>query len=372
MGTRYWRQLAASLGLWIGALTPAYAQYQEDSMEPAKIGIRDIGALSIPEAAYAGNDVCRSCHEAAYQKWLTTAHSRAFVPMRSMMGMMMGMQQGVTACCPAKSGKCLPCHATAHNVPAAFRAPGFRMGEGVACEKCHGPGADHVRAMESSQSGADGAVTVPGAASCRACHKTKTSHEKLESGPFDVAKAQKKIAHPMSAERSEDRMDPEKLGIWHLQQHTGSPVGYVGSMVCGRCHQGAYQTWVESQHARSFGALRTEMGYMMDRMGSVVTVGGPAKNGMCLSCHATAHNVPAVYRGSGFRMREGVGCEKCHGPGADHVRAMERAEAGGTGLPYHPDEISCQNCHKRKRSHAKLDARAFSFAPAWAEITHGK
>lgn len=369
MGKRGWKILAL-LGVGL-ALSPVLAQYYEDAMEPEEIGIKDIGELRIPGAVYVGNDVCRQCHEAAYQKWLGTAHSRAFVPMRSMMAMEMGKEQGVTACCPAKSGKCLKCHATAHDVPAAHRGPGFRMGEGVACEKCHGPGGDHVRAMEDPQSGANKTLEGPGEATCWTCHQPKPSHAKLGKKPFNYAAYWPKIAHPRSAERPEDEMEPAELGIWHLEQVNVPAAKYVGSAACGQCHEAAYRKWQQTGHARAFAGLRSEMGYAMDLMMGVATIGGPARNGICLTCHATGHDVPAAYREPGFRLREGVGCEKCHGPGGDHVRAMQNHEsAAELGLVQQPTEERCMDCHKPKRSHEKLARPPFSFPQAWEAIAH--
>ena len=155
MGQRKHANRLAGLGLVLLWAMGARAQYYEDTMEPGELGIRDIARVRTPRTEYVGNDGCRLCHEAAYQKWLGTGHARAFVPMRSMMAMMMGRREGITASTPAQSGKCLVCHATAHDVAAAYRAPGFRMGEGVTCEKCHGPGGDHVRAMEGDGADAD-------------------------------------------------------------------------------------------------------------------------------------------------------------------------------------------------------------------------
>jgi len=192
--------LAAAL-LALLLAVPATAQYDEDNMEPAEIGIRDIAALEVPRTGYVGNETCASCHAAAYEKWLATAHSRTFVPMRSMMAMMMGDEAGVTACCPAKSGLCLPCHGTAHNVPARFRGPGVRMGEGVTCEKCHGPGQEHAElAMAQKGSGRWDMAALQAAldepVSCMSCHLEKKSHAALETPPFDRAHAWKCIAHP--------------------------------------------------------------------------------------------------------------------------------------------------------------------------------
>lgn len=170
-------------------------------MEPDEIGLRDIDRIRVPQTSYVGNDMCRVCHQAAYEKWLATAHSRAFVPMRSMMAMMMGEQAGVTACCPAKSGKCLRCHGTAHDIPAAYRGTGVRMGEGVTCEKCHGPGGEHVKLARSSR---EGETVEAGALSaslekpprCLSCHLEKKSHEAMERSPYDEKKAWLRIAHP--------------------------------------------------------------------------------------------------------------------------------------------------------------------------------
>jgi hypothetical protein len=368
---RYWRVFTILSGLFISTFSVAHAQYHEESMEPAEIGIKDIEKLTIPGAAYVGNDVCRQCHEAAYQKWLGTDHSRTYVPMRSMMGMMMGEQQGVTACCPAKSGKCMKCHGTAHDVPAAYRGPGFRMGEGVACEKCHGPGGDHVQALEDPQNGVDGTLGVGGEETCMNCHRPKKSHAKLEREPFNFARGWKRIAHPMSMERAEDEMEPIELGIWRIEEAEVPEASYVGSATCGHCHEETFRRWRQTAHARSFKPLFSEMGYGMDRMGKVVTVGGPAKNGMCLQCHATGHDAPAAQRETGFLMREGVGCEKCHGPGGEHVKGMENhVEIEGMGLKARPDDASCKTCHKRKRSHAMPGKKRFSFPQAWGKIAH--
>ena len=369
MGIRHWT--IWGLALAGGMLSMVHAQYYEDTMEPAEIGILDIGELRVPAAVYVGNDVCRLCHEATYQHWVGTRHSRAFVPLRSMMAMAMGKEQGVTACCPAKSGKCLSCHATAHDVPAAYRGPGFRMGEGVACERCHGPGGNHVQAMEDPQSGVDGRLPALGKESCTACHYPKKSHEKQQTPPFNFDRAWKKVAHSMAWERPEDQLEPGELGIWHVQ--VSAPAAqYTGSASCAQCHAAAYEQWQQSAHARASRGLRSEMGVMMGMQEDMNVIGGPVKNGNCLGCHATAHETPAATRAAGFRMREeGVGCEKCHGPGGEHLQAMrDRQPMAALGLKQQPDEASCMACHRRKRSHDGLRRPPFAYPEAWAQIAH--
>ena len=362
--------LAALLGVALMVPLAARAQYYEDRMEPEELNIQDIEKLRIPESEYVGNDVCRLCHEAAYQTWLGTAHSRGFVPLYSMMAMMMGEKMGATADMAFRSGKCMQCHATAHDVPAAYRGPGFRMGEGVTCERCHGPGGDHVRVFEDPESGVDGVLGVPGEEFCRGCHRNKMGHEGIESKLANFAKARKRIAHPMEMERPEDELEPEELGIWNVEEASAPEARYVGSAVCGTCHDEPYERWQQSAHSGAFFAMRSEIGYDMDRqMGA--TVGGPAKNGTCLRCHATASDAPAAYRDAGFQLREGVGCERCHGPGGDHVSAMRDDEAmDDMGLVQAPSEMPCKTCHKRKKSHGRLNTERFSPVEAWESIAH--
>ena len=370
MGSVNRRDLAALLGVLLIAPLAARAQYYEDRMEPEELYIQDIEELRIPAAVYVGNDVCRLCHEAAYQTWLGTAHSRGFVRLYSPKAMAMGEKMGVTADMAFRSGKCMQCHALAHDVPAAYRGPGFRMGEGVTCERCHGPGGDHVRAFEDPESSIDGVLGVPEESFCRGCHHAKVGHEGVESKLANFAKARKRIAHPMAAEQPEDQLEPSELGIWHVEETRAPAASYVGSAVCGTCHEAPYERWQQSAHSGAFYAMRSEMGYTMD-MQQGVTVGGPAKNGMCLSCHATGSEAPAIYRASGFEMREGVGCEKCHGPGGDHVSAVRHDDAvDDMGLVQAPSKVPCKTCHKRKKSHARLGTEPFAPAEAWEAIAH--
>ncbi len=213
MGIERWLAAAASALLVISV---ARAQVYEDRMDPFELGIGDLDSLAVPESAYVGNDTCRACHEDAYRLWLGTRHARAFVPLRSRISIAMGQQDAVTTDSPAESGKCLSCHATGHDVSAEYRNRGFRMREGVTCEKCHGPGGQHVGAMESRVGKAIASVSVglrrtirtllaggDGAEgrrkawepNCAGCHNSVLSHEMLGSKPFAFSKAWKTIAH---------------------------------------------------------------------------------------------------------------------------------------------------------------------------------
>jgi hypothetical protein len=183
--------------LVVGAFTVvAMAQLYEERQDPAELGIGDIGELAIPASTYVGNDACRSCHPGAYGKWISTMHARAFVPLRSRVAQQMGKEAGMTVCCAEKSGLCLQCHATAHDVPARYREAGFRMGEGVTCERCHGPGGAHVRAMQEGDGGGPEAqLVVPTKDLCMTCHRSKPDHAVVHPRPYSLTKAWKEIAH---------------------------------------------------------------------------------------------------------------------------------------------------------------------------------
>lgn len=195
-----WRWLAAAVGLLLLA-SSATAQYDEDTMEPGQIGIRDIEMLLVPRTGYVGNETCASCHASAYDKWLGMAHSRTFVHLRSTTALSVAEKERTTADSPAKSGLCLQCHGTAHDVPAAYRGPGVRIGEGVTCEKCHGPGQEHgdlAAAQKKRRAWNVEALkaTLDEPRPCLSCHREKKSHEDLHKPPFDEVTARARIAHP--------------------------------------------------------------------------------------------------------------------------------------------------------------------------------
>jgi hypothetical protein len=183
------------VGVVVGAV-PAAGQIHEDRMDPEELGIGDLDSLFLPPHRYVGNPICRTCHAEAYRVWLGTKHARTFVWMYSEMATMMAEEAGIEAESPAKSAFCLGCHATAADVPAAGRGPEFRMGEGVSCEKCHGPGEAHVQAMEKGMEESV-PLNIPTEQQCLNCHRFKPSHTKIPgNGQFSFAERWKKIAHP--------------------------------------------------------------------------------------------------------------------------------------------------------------------------------
>jgi hypothetical protein len=50
------------------------------------------------------------------------------------------------------------------------------MGEGVTCERCHGPGELHVQAMEEGEEVEGSVLRMPTEEFCLGCHRAKPSH----------------------------------------------------------------------------------------------------------------------------------------------------------------------------------------------------
>jgi hypothetical protein len=191
------RQVAGLAAVLVAAaVLPAAAQVHEDRLDPADLGIVGLERLREPPAAYVGNLVCAECHAEAYRTWLGTRHARTYVWLESRRAMRIAEAAGVEAESPRRAAFCLGCHATAADVAAEWREPGFRMGEGVACEKCHGPGGAHAEAMAAGEPDPF-PLRRPTEQDCLVCHAAKPSHAEVPTnGTFEFAPRWKEIAHP--------------------------------------------------------------------------------------------------------------------------------------------------------------------------------
>jgi YVTN family beta-propeller protein len=151
---------------------------------------------------------------------------------------------------------------------------------------------------------------------------------------------------------------------------------YVGARTCAKCHDGpemGHQTskWVKTKHAQAFIKLAQPASLEIASISGVPIE--PQKSPLCLGCHATAADVEEADRDDTFSFREGVQCEKCHGPGSNHVDAWSSAEGRAAldarlGNPGHDD---CMKCHTEKPSHTRvLGARDFDLPSALRAIAH--
>ena len=86
-------------------------------------------------------------------------------------------------------------------------------------------------------------------------------------------------------------------------------LSYTGTAACGGCHTAAFELWKKTAHGRALTTLEKK---------------GRERDPACVGCHVTGYLRPggtADIRLAATRLRD-VGCEACHGPGADHRDAV--------------------------------------------------
>jgi hypothetical protein len=97
---------------------------------------------------------------------------------------------------------------------------------------------------------------------------------------------------------------------------------YVGSKVCKECHGedaigNQYKIWAMSPHARAY---KTLLGEKASEIAGKKNITSPEKSYECLQCHATGKGrVESI-------VKEGVGCESCHGPGSEYHKASNHVD----------------------------------------------
>ncbi len=161
---------------------------------------------------------------------------------------------------------------------------------------------------------------------------------------------------------------------------------YVGSDVCGNCHKEIYNLWKESAHSKALikaedaikagyprpnGTDTKDLQYTFMGKNLVVWINKTGhivpdqyivekkqweqnaieeeKDFTCAICHTTGYEAKGTkFTGSnpfqsGTWKFEGVGCERCHGPGSDHI-------AGSSKYNIRKDNSSelCGQCHSQK------------------------
>jgi len=121
---------------------------------------------------------------------------------------------------------------------------------------------------------------------------------------------------------------------------------YVGSQICDNCHKGEFEHWRSTSHSNAFKTLVEKRRH---------------HNPTCVSCHVIGFGEATGYAlGQKQRRLENVGCEVCHGPGADHVSNPSKSTIA--------KEVShdlCLTCHTA--DHSAMPER---LAEYWRKILH--
>ncbi|NUQ65499.1 MAG: beta-propeller fold lactonase family protein [Pirellulales bacterium] len=156
---------------------------------------------------------------------------------------------------------------------------------------------------------------------------------------------------------------------------TRQPV-YVGAHECAVCHDGRamgdqFSIWMHTKHATAFTSLAKPEAKLIARWSGITME--PQESTVCLGCHATGAEAEPWEKDPTFFIKEGVQCEKCHGPGSEYMDAnvmtdRDAAVMAGLNLPTKDD---CMNCHVEKGSHRMvLGPRPFDLEEAWKRIAH--
>ena len=280
------------------------------------LGEADPAKLSTTE--YVGSRTCRVCHEPEFRDWLKTPHANAMISLRN------GNDWS--------RHECLSCHVTGLQQPGGYKdASSSRMAQ-VQCESCHGIGGGHGLPQ--------GAARMNAMSQCLQCHKGKyelqqSLHQSVAwMSHRDTPDAATLYAYSPGHIDEADRALRNRLHALTFLRGTA----YVGSDACAPCHAELFKKWKTSGHGK---ALRT------------LQAAGREDEQECLLCHTTAYGELSGYRGSNTPSLAGVGCESCHGPGADHVAAGKDATAASIyGLVSDCEscqtEPGCRTCHDRE------------------------
>jgi YVTN family beta-propeller protein len=331
---------------------------------------RPAPAQAVKQPIYVGARACAQCHEGKsagnqYSHWRSSAHAKAWAALATPEARQMARLSGILDD-PQRSPICLGCHATAADSEKWERDVGFRIEDGVQCEKCHGPGSEYMdeAVMRDPEAAARAGLRKFTKRDCAVCHYVKGSHVAVHQKPkLDVDEAWVRLSHeippgegpgpnPALAPAASDAPGPK----------------YTGAYVCGSCHQGVrmgYQMslWRLSPHADAYAALTSPKAAEMARKMGVD--GDPRLAAACLQCHVTGGGqATAVTRT--FDVMEGVGCESCHGPGSEYSSEAvmrDRVGAHKAGLRT-PSPATCRECHKG------VHGESFDVAAAQARIAH--
>jgi hypothetical protein len=160
--------------------------------------------------------------------------------------------------------------------------------------------------------------------------------------------------------------------VYFTRQDDRTPL-HVGVERCRVCHEPAsagaqFGIWRSGPHSRAFTALQSD---------TARTIIASTKEGIdaCLPCHTTlgrgAHN-----RFEQELNAEGVGCERCHGPGSKYAyyNVMRDSTAFLTSGGVTGSLRDCRQCHTddlaTTPAHRTLRLASFDADSAWARIRH--
>jgi len=244
--------------------------------------------MQLEADGFSGNDACAVCHPKETATWRFTDHSLAFDTL---------VTRGAD-----RDPKCINCHVVGFGERGGYSEAGREKHlENVGCESCHGAGGGHLTTARSKTTAATTAADYRLA--CKRCHDAE------HSLGFDYETFLPKISHAAIATLGDAEREKLIAGRGSARELLPTGSGIAGSSACKRCHEREYAVWSRSAHARSVESLRNKRKETRPE---------------CLRCHVTGYGRPGGFpEGAPVHEHEDlarVGCESCHGPGAQHVK----------------------------------------------------
>jgi hypothetical protein len=140
---------------------------------------------------------------------------------------------------------------------------------------------------------------------------------------------------------------------------TASGASYVGTSTCAACHPTAMAAWEKSKHAHAWQTL-VDAEKDAKRYGWPVTAYPD-----CVGCHVVGYGERSGFRSAADTPHlTDVGCERCHGPGSEHVAAGGQKPLGLLGSAQ--GSQLCTQCHDYEQS------PTFVYGDKWTAIRHGR
>lgn len=136
---------------------------------------------------------------------------------------------------------------------------------------------------------------------------------------------------------------------------SGPPPSYAGARVCLGCHAGIHATVMNTGHAGAF-------------TNALFVAQGGQTNAACLACHTVGYGLPTGFVSAAQTpLLEGVQCENCHGPAANHAASPDDP----TVIPQ--VELAaqvCGGCHSARLAPASVAASHAPFFENWNASPH--
>ncbi len=148
---------------------------------------------------------------------------------------------------------------------------------------------------------------------------------------------------------------------------------YVGVNRCGTCHASAssgaqFKIWASGPHSKAYASLGS------DSAMAYIRANGAAMEA-CLKCHSTLGR-KALNPHEERVDAEGIGCERCHGPGGSYAtyNVMKEREAFLDNGGIVGTLRDCYNCHAANPAndphHCPFQHATFNADSAWTLIRH--